>query len=392
MINFLVKRYIKDYENITDQQVRTAYGILASIIGISSNILLFILKLIIGIFSHSISVMGDAFNNLTDAASSVISLIGARMAGQPADKEHPFGHGRIEYISALIIAFLVIQVGFTLFKSSITKIRTPQIMEFSRASVFLLMVSIGVKIWMALLNKKLGETINSSVLKATSADSLGDVAITSATIFSLLIYAVFGYNVDGIIGLLVSLAVMWGGINIIKDTLGPLIGEPIDPKIYQKITEFVESFPQVIGSHDLIVHDYGPARNMASIHVEVPNELDIEDAHEAIDHIEREALRQMNLMLVIHMDPIETNNEKIQFFKPILAEILLEIDSRITYHDFRLVNGKEAVNLIFDVEIPHEYEKVQQEVLKETIIKMMAKKDERCHCIITMEKSFRKDS
>ena len=371
-----------------DAQVRTQYGILASIVGICCNILLFCVKLAIGLFSHSISVMADAFNNLSDAASSIIGFVGVKMAEKPADEEHPFGHGRIEYISAFIVAFLVIQVGFSLFKTSIGKIREPEPMSFHGITIVILLISIGVKLWMGLFNSSLGRRIDSKVMMATAADSLGDVTTTAATIVSLLVFGIWGANLDGIIGLIVSVVVMFAGYNIAKDTLAPLIGEAIDPEVYKKISRFVESYDGIIGSHDLIVHNYGPSRSMASIHAEVPSDVDIEASHEVIDRIERDAMKKMNLFLVIHMDPIEVNNEQVNYYRNMVEEIIGNLDSRLSLHDFRVVMGKRNRNLIFDLVVPREYEPSAKDSLKQKIREMVKERDNTCHCIITIENSY----
>lgn len=292
MTDFLIKRCIKDWKRVDDAQVRTAYGTLSSIVGIICNVILFGAKFLIGFLAGSISVMADAFNNLSDAASSIVGLVGVKMAEKPADKDHPFGHGRIEYISAFIVAFIVIQVGFSLFKTSLGKIFHPDDMAFNWISIVILLMSIGVKLWLALFNRKLGKRINSKVLLATSTDALGDVIATSSTILSMVVYGILAVNIDGIVGIAVSVVVMFAGVNIAKDTLAPLIGEAIDPKLYQEITNFVESFDGIEGTHDLIIHNYGPSRSMASIHAEVPNDVDIEVSHEIIDQIEREAGRR----------------------------------------------------------------------------------------------------
>ena len=295
MTEFLVKHFVKNYEKVSDVKVRTAYGILASFVGIGCNLILFAAKLAVGLVINSISVMADAFNNLSDAASSIIGFVGVKMAEKPADEDHPFGHGRIEYISAFIVAFIVIQVGFSLFKTSIDKIRNPESMTFSLVSVLILVLSIGVKLWLALFNRSLGKRIQSTVMMATAADALGDVMTTSATILSVIIFGVTGWNLDGFFGLAVSVVVMIAGVNIAKDTLTPLIGEPIDPSIYHEITEFVEKYDGIIGTHDLIVHNYGPSRSMASIHAEVPSKVDIEISHAVVDQIERDALEKLQL-------------------------------------------------------------------------------------------------
>ncbi len=388
MTEFLVRTFVKDYKKTEDTQVRTRYGLMASIVGICCNIILFSAKLLVGMLVNSISVMADAFNNLSDAASSIIGFIGVKMAGKPADEDHPFGHGRMEYIAAFIVAFLVIQVGFSFLKTSIGKIIQPEEMTFKAVSVVILLLSVCVKLWMAFFNNTLGKRIQSTVMKATAADSLGDVITTSATIVSILIYGIWGINIDGIIGIAVSVIVMWAGVKIAKDTLTPLIGEPIDPKLYVEITEFVESYDGIIGSHDLIVHNYGPSRSMASIHAEVPNDVDIEVSHEIIDTIEREAVRKFGIFLVIHMDPVETKDSRVLEFGNMLKNVLQEIDSRISFHDFRMVEGKSQINLIFDLVMPREYDRKKKDWLKEEVTKKVTEIDKRCCLIITAESGF----
>ena len=392
MTEFLVKHFVKQYEQTEKEEVRTSYGVLASMVGICCNILLFAAKLFIGLLVNSVSVMADAFNNLSDAASSIIGFIGVRMAGKPADDDHPFGHGRIEYISAFIVAFLVIQVGFSLFKSSVGKILHPEDMTFKWISVIILLLSIGVKFWLSAFNRKLGKRINSKVMLATAADAMGDVITTGAATLSLVIFGIWGLNIDGITGLLVSLAVLFAGYSIAKDTLAPLIGEAIPPEVYKDISNFVESFDGIVGSHDLIVHNYGPSRSMASIHAEVPNDCDVERTHEIIDRIEREAMRRMGILLVIHMDPVETHDERVVEFKELVTSVLDGIDSRLTFHDFRMVDGVERINLIFDLVVPREYKPSVLGKLKARITEDVAKKDRRCCCVITMENSFISES
>ncbi|WP_312431710.1 cation diffusion facilitator family transporter [Lacrimispora sp.] len=388
MTEFLVRTFVKDYKKTEDTQVRTRYGLMASIVGICCNVILFSAKLLVGMLVNSISVTADAFNNLSDAASSVIGFIGVKMAGKPADEDHPFGHGRMEYIAAFIVAFLVIQVGFSFLKTSIGKIIHPEEMTFKAVSVAILLLSVCVKLWMAFFNNTLGKRIQSAVMKATAADSLGDVITTSATIVSILVYGIWGLNIDGIIGIAVSVIVMWAGVKIAKDTLTPLIGEPIDPKLYVEITEFVESYDGIIGSHDLIVHNYGPSRSMASIHAEVPNDVDIEVSHEVIDTIEREAVRKFGIFLVIHMDPVETKDSRVLEFGNMLKNVLQEIDSRISFHDFRMVEGKSQINLIFDLVVPREYDRKKKDWLKEEVTKKVTEIDKRCCLIITAESGF----
>lgn len=388
MTEFLVRRFVPDHEDTEDERVRTRYGILASVVGIICNLVLFLAKLAAGLMIHSISVMADAFNNLSDAASSIIGFVGVRMAGKPADEDHPFGHGRIEYIAAFVVAFLVIEVGLTLFKNSAGKIFHPEEMAFNLVSVLILLLSVCVKLWMGLFNKRLGKRIGSKVMLATAADSLGDVAATSATILSVLVFRLAGVNIDGIVGLVVSVVVMIAGVNIAKDTLAPLIGEPIDPKLYQEISGFVKSFDGIVGTHDLIIHNYGPSRSMASIHAEVPDDVDIKRSHEIIDRIERLAYERFHMSLVIHMDPIETKDEQFFVYKAMLQEVLESVDHRLEFHDLRMVNGVERVNLIFDLVVPRDYGQDRYAQVKEQVVRRVRERDERCSCVITVENSY----
>lgn len=388
MTDWLAKTFVKDYQNTDHVKVRTAYGLLSSVVGIGCNILLFAVKLTIGMVINSISVMADAFNNLSDAASSVIGFVGVKMAEKPADKDHPFGHGRIEYIAAFIVAFIVIQVGFSLFKTSFGKIRNPEHMTFHVVSVGILLLSVGVKLWMSVFNRKLGKRINSTVMMATAADSMGDVVTTGATIVSIAVFGIWGVNIDGIVGLLVSVAVMVAGINIAKDTLAPLIGEAIDPKIYKEITEFVEQYEGIVGTHDLIVHNYGPSRSMASIHAEVPSEEDIEVSHEIIDTIERDCARTLGVFLVIHMDPVEVTNSRVAELRSMVEDVLSQLDSRLQFHDFRIVDGAERINLIFDLVVPRDYNSRLRDTIRQKISDVVRERDARCYCVMTVESSF----
>ncbi len=331
MTDWLVKRFVKDYEETGNNVVRTRYGMLASVVGIFCNVLLFLIKISIGFVLRSISVMADAFNNLSDAGSSIISFVGVRIASKPADKDHPFGHGRIE---------------------------------------------------------KLGKRIHSQVMLATAADSIGDVITTSATILSLIVFGVTGINIDGFVGLGVSLVVMWAGISIAKDTLEPLIGEAVSPEVYVQITKFVEQYDGIVGSHDLIVHNYGPGKSMASIHAEVPNDTDIETSHEVIDRIERDALKQLGIFLVIHMDPVETKDETVLAARKMAEEVLQSLDADASIHDFRMVDGKDQINLIFDMVVPHEYDQAKQRELHDLFVRCIRERDSRYQCVITVETSF----
>ena len=388
MTEFLVRHFIKDYENVEKVSVRTAYGVLASFVGIFCNVFLFAVKFVVGLILNSVSVTADAFNNLSDAGSSVIGFVGVKMAEKPADADHPFGHGRMEYIAALVVSFLVIEVGFTFLKDSIGKIHTPEALTFSVTSVVILLLSIGVKLWLGLFNRKLGEKIDSKVMKAVFADSMGDVVTTGATILSLVFFGLTGINIDGVVGVGVALVVMWAGIGIAKDTLEPLIGEAIDPEIYEKIKKFVESYDGIEGTHDLIVHNYGPGRSMASIHAEVPNDVDIEKSHEIIDRIEREAGKKLGLFLVIHMDPVEMKDEKVLKIREKTQEILKEMDPACSIHDFRVVHGEDQINLIFDMVVPLDHDEETRKELPVRLAERLRQVDSRYECVITVDYNY----
>lgn len=388
MTDLLVKMFVKNYEDTDNISVRTAYGVLASGVGIACNVLLSLAKMMVGMLLHSVSVMADAFNNLSDAGSSIIGLVGVKMAEKPADEDHPFGHGRIEYVAALIVAFLVIEVGFTFFKDSISKIRHPEELRFQMVSIVILGMSILVKLWLGMFNKKLGKKIDSQVMMATAADSLGDVIATAATVVSILFWKVTGINIDGFVGLGVSLVVMWAGIGIARDTLEPLIGEATTPEDYRRIKKFVEKYDGIMGSHDLIVHNYGPGRSMASIHAEVPNNVSIEVSHEIIDRIERDAAKELGIFLVIHMDPLETEDQTVLKVRKKTKKAVEELDSRCSIHDFRMVKGEDQINLIFDLVVPREYSEKKGDELMIRVIERMQEIDKRYQCVITLENSF----
>lgn len=389
MTEFLVRHFVKDYQSVEKSAVRTAYGVLASIVGILCNVCLFLVKFVVGLLVNSVSVTADAFNNLSDAASSVISFVGVKMAGKPADKEHPFGHGRIEYIAALIVSFLVLEVGFTFLKDSISKIRHPEVLNFQLVSVGILILSIGVKLWLGIFNRQLGKRIDSKVMMAVFADSMGDVITTSVAILSLVIFRLTGINIDGIVGIGVALVVMWAGVGIARDTLEPLIGEAIDPEEYDKVKRFVERYNGIEGTHDLIIHNYGPNQSMASIHAEVPNDVNIENAHELIDRIERDAVEELGILLVIHMDPIEMKDEQVMDLRKQVDTALRELDEACSIHDFRVVNGVGQINLIFDMVVPFGYGEEQQEQLRQRLMERLQEFDRRYQCVITMEHSYK---
>lgn len=388
MTEFLVKLFVKNKDNIQDRTVRSSYGSLSGIVGIVCNVILFSVKLIIGILINSVSVMADAFNNLSDAASSVVSLIGVKMAERPADKEHPFGHGRMEYIAGLAVCFLILQVGFSLFKSSINKVLNPQTVIFNPILIGILLISILVKVWLMLFNRKLGKRIKSTVMLATAADSMGDVLVTSVTVVSAIIAGLSGWEIDGYMGLVVSIFVMISGFGIAKDTLEPLLGQAVDREAYRMITDFVESYPGIVGTHDLIIHSYGPSHSMATIHAEIPNDLDFEEAHETIDRIERDIQDKMDIFLVIHMDPVEMNDAMVIEKRDLLVNIIKSLDENASIHDFRVVNGEYQINLIFDLVIPYSYSKEEEKRLQTLVMEELRKYDSKINCVITLENSY----
>ena len=391
MIELLARLFIRGRDALAPSALRRAYGQLCGAVGIGLNLLLFAVKFFAGSVSGSIAITADAFNNLSDAGSSLVTLLGFRLAGRKPDPEHPFGHGRMEYISGLVVSGLILLMGVELGKSSLGKILHPETLSFSALSVGILVCSVLVKLWMASYNRKLGKRINSTVMMATAADSLGDVGATSATIVSLLVFRFFHINIDGIIGLVVSVLVLIAGVNIAKDTLAPLLGQAIEPEIYHRISAFVESYDGIIGSHDLIVHNYGPSRSMASIHAEVPSKVDIEISHAVVDQIERDALEKLGIFLVIHMDPVETDNELAAILKKMTIDVILHLDSRLTLHDFRIVQSQARINLIFDLVVPREYTKQMREELTRQVCERVRERDSRCACIITVENSYQQE-
>ncbi|SHO54044.1 cation diffusion facilitator family transporter [Anaerocolumna xylanovorans] len=388
MTEFLVKKFVKDYENTNNSKVRSSYGMLSGFIGVICNILLFAVKFIGGFLINSISVTADAFNNLSDAASSIVTLVGTKISQKPADKEHPFGHGRSEYIAAFIVAFLVLQVGFTCFKNSFGKILKPEAVVFNSGILVLLILSVLVKLWLALFNRGLGKKINSGVLKATGTDAFGDVLITSVTILSIVIGKATGLKIDGWMGALVSAVVIIAGFNIAKETLEPLLGEAIDKETYENITKRVEGYKGILGCHDLIVHNYGPSHIMATIHVEVQAKENLEGVHEIIDRIERDILREMGIFLVIHVDPVNLEDEESLSRKKEIIDIIKKIEPEASVHDFRIIEEDDKVKLIFDMLIPYSYGEKQRKQLLSDMDKELKKLNERYEPVVTLDNSF----
>lgn len=387
---FLVKHYVKDYNNIENEQVRNNYGFLGSLVGIISNTILFITKLVVGMITSSISVTADAFNNLSDATSSLITMLGFKLASKPADKEHPFGHGRIEYISGLIVSFMVILVGFQFVKSSYSRITNPVGINFQIIPFILILLSIGVKVWLSSFNKYVGKKINSSALQASSFDALSDVITSSCVALSLILSKWTSFPVDGYIGIVISLFIIYSGFSLIKNTLDPILGEAPDEELVEKLINGVLSYKYITGVHDLVIHNYGPGKFMATIHAEVPDSMSIVKIHEIIDRAEKELSSQLNMILVIHMDPINTNDEEVSFAKTELEKIMENYSMIKSFHDFRIVGEGENKNLIFDIVI--DYSQALTEEFQNDIKDQLDKDIKRIHpnynAIITIDRDF----
>ncbi len=373
MIQYLVKLFIKDYENTQDVNVRQSYGVLSGVLGIICNLLLFAIKSIAGVLSGAISIMADAFNNLSDAGSSVVTLIGFKLAGKPADKEHPFGHGRVEYLAGLFISAAIMLVGWQLGVTSFQKILHPEPLSYSFISVGILVVSIIVKLWMASYNRYLGNKIQSTTMKATAADSLSDCVATTAVLLSIGISYFFHWNVDGATGLIVSVFIFIAGINSMKDTIQPLLGQEPDKVFVKNIEDMVARYEEIIGIHDMIVHDYGPGRVMVSLHAEIPYDMDIMKAHDMIDELEMEIKKELCCDITIHMDPIINDDTTINEMKEKVLGIIKSIDDTLDMHDFRMTVGPMRTNLIFDVVVPYDCKKTEEEIrtiIREEVVKM----------------------
>ena len=354
MTKLLLRLFVPNSKNADDPKVRTGVGRLSGGVGILMNLLLFAGKLIIGIFSGSVSVTADAMNNLTDAASSVVTLVGFRLAEKPADPEHPYGHARFEYLSGLAVAALIVVIGFELGKTSVQKIFAPEAVVLSLPMVAVLLLSVGVKLWLSLFNRALGKHIDSTALLATAADSRNDVIATLAVLLAAVAEWLTDWRIDGFMGLGVALFILWSGISLARETISPLLGEAASPELRRLIVETVTGDPRVLGYHDLMVHDYGPGQRFASLHVEMDQREDPLLCHEIIDDMERACLERHNVHLVIHYDPVVTGDPELDELRGRVCGILREIDPRLTVHDFRMVRGTGHSNLIFDVVVPRD--------------------------------------
>ena len=387
MIECLLRRFVRDYDHTEDPQVRERYGTLSGIVGILLNLLLSGSKFLAGTLTGAISITADAFNNLSDAASSVVTLVGFRLAGQKADKDHPFGHGRMEYLAGLLISVLILMVGFELAKSSLEKILHPEAVEFSLVSAIILLISVAVKLWMCAFNRNLSRRIHSAAMAATATDSLSVAVATSVLFLGLLAGRFFSLPLDGWLGLAVAVFILRAGWGAAKDTIDPLLGQKPDPELVHAIEETVLSHPQIVGIHDLVIHDYGPGRAMMSFHAEVPMDSNILEAHDIIDHVERELMEKYHILTSVHMDPIVTNDTQVTKRRAMVERLVKEVQPECTIHDFRMTGGPHHTNLIFDVVAPHNLSISDQE-LRQAITQRIQKEDPTCFAVIQVDHLF----
>lgn len=387
MTNFLVRKFVKNYKNTADNNVRTAYGKFSGIVGIVCNAVLFIGKIIAGTLSGSVAITADAVNNLSDASSSVISLFGFKLASRPADEEHPYGHGRYEYLSGLMVAVLIMVIGVELFKNSVGKILHPERVEFSLLSAGVLVFSILLKLWMMFFNKKIGALINSKTLKATAMDSRNDVVTTSAVLVAAVISRFTGVELDGWMGVAVAAFIMYSGFGLVRDTIDPMLGRAPDEEQVDSIRKKILSYKGVLGTHDLMVHDYGPGRQFASVHVEMAAEDDVIENHDVIDNIERDFLKNDGLHMVVHFDPISTKDSLVNELRTWISEQIKHLDSRLTIHDLRIVKGTTHTNVIFDCVVPHDMEIGEKEI-KKFAANIVAEKYPNYYTVVTIDRSY----
>lgn len=387
--NFIVNKFIKNNSDIKDDKVRNSYGVVGGIVGILINVILFAIKLSVGLIVSSIAIMADAFNNLSDAASSLITILGFKLSNKPADREHPFGHGRIEYLSALIVAFMVMLVGLQFIKSSFERIVNPTTVIFELVPFILLFVSIFLKVWLSRFNKFMGEKINSAALKASSVDALGDVFTSTCVVISFLAANFTSFPVDGYIGMVVAVFIVYSGFSLVKDTISPLLGEAPDPELVNAIKEKVLSYDNILGTHDLIVHNYGPGKCMASIHAEIPSDISVVTIHEIVDKAEREISEALKIYLVIHIDPICVIEGEVKEAYEEILSLIDEYDYIDSIHDFRVIGEGDVKNLIFDVVIECTKECAETD---EALINKISDRVKKIHpsynCIITVDKHY----
>ncbi len=386
LTKWLIRRFVNEPESTHIPQVRYAYGRLASVTGLVCNLLLFGVKLLAGVLSGSLAIVADAFNNLSDAGSVVVTLVGFKLSSAPADRDHPFGHGRMEYLSALAVAVLIILAGFELATSAVDKIFHPVAAEFSPLTVLILIAAIGVKLWMAVFSRRIGKAIRSDALLAAATDSRNDVICTSLVLVCTLIGLFTDLTLDGYIGLAVALFVIWSGFSVIRETVSPLLGQAPDEKLVRDIEETVLAYDGVVGIHDMMVHDYGPGRVFVSLHAEVPADRDMLHSHDTVDCIERDLLEKFNIITCIHMDPVDTDDPETLRLKELTLGELAHIDERLTLHDFRVVSGPSHTNLIFDVVVPFDY--VYKTQLPNEIEQRVQAIDKRLFTVVQVETRY----
>lgn len=385
-MNFLVRRFIKNYQDTKDANVRTSIGKLSGIVGIFSNLFLFVIKFVIGTIVHSVSIQADGVNNLTDAGSNIISILSFHLANKPADKDHPFGHERTETIASLFVGILILVLGFETAKESISKVIHPGSIDFRIASVIILLISIIVKFWMYAYNKKLSKTYDSSLLEATALDSISDVCGTTAVLVSTLLSPVLHFNLDGYMGIVVSGIILYGAYGLLRDMINSLIGEAPDPELVHNIVDMIMAHPAILGVHDMMLHNYGSNKIFASAHVEVDSSKDIFETHDHIDNIEREVKENMNIDLVLHMDPVKVNDLETELYRAKVVEAIHQIDPKWGFHDFRIVSGPTHVNLVFDLVIPFE-EKYTQEEIEAMLLKHI-ESDKKIYLVLTIDHPY----
>ena len=387
MIGFLAKHLIRDYQNVGAPEVRRAYGVLCGAVGIVINLLLFALKLLAGTLAGSVAITADAFNNLSDAGASIVTLLGFRLAGQKPDPEHPFGHGRIEYISGLIVSLVILLMGFELLRDAVGAILHPEAVECSALTISILLISICAKCYMYCYNHGVGKKLNAAAMQATAADSLSDCAATAAVLLATLAGYFLGWRIDGWCGLVVSLLILWAGFQAARDTLSPLLGQPPTEEFVQQIRDIVMANKTVCGIHDLVVHDYGPGRVMISLHAEVPAHGDILALHDEIDNVEKELHDKLGCEAVIHMDPIVTDDETVNAAHQKIASLVRGIDEHISIHDFRMVTGPTHTNVIFDAVVPYGCAMSDREA-EEKIKQAVHELDPHYFAVVQIDKSY----
>lgn len=381
-----MRRFIKNYQDTKDASVRTSVGKLSGIVGILNNLFLFVIKFVIGTIVHSVSIQADGVNNLTDAGSNIISILSFHLANKPADKDHPFGHERTETIASLFVGILILVLGFETAKESISKVIHPGSIDFRIVSVIILIISIIVKFWMYTYNKKLSKTYDSSLLEATALDSISDVCGTTAVLVSTLLSPVLHFNLDGYMGIVVSGIILYGAYGLLRDMINSLIGEAPDPELVHNIVDRIMAHPAILGVHDMMLHNYGPNKIFASAHVEVDSSKNIFETHDHIDNIEREVKENMNIDLVLHMDPVKVNDPETELYRAKVVEAIHQIDPKWGFHDFRIVSGPTHVNLVFDLVIPFE-EKYTQEEIEAMLLKHI-QSNKKIYLVLTIDHPY----